>query len=91
MKRVCRAFSWGPVVPLVILGLVLSSGAFAKDKVVTNRETQKVDFEGDTVEGVARHPDGAYLVQKRSVDFLPLYKVRERFDENIRSSIDYLK
>jgi hypothetical protein len=71
--------------------LFLSSGAFAKDKIVTHRDTQSVDFEGDTVEGVARHPDGAYLVQKRSVDFLPLYKVRERFDENIRSSIDYLK
>jgi hypothetical protein len=86
-----RTFSWGPAASLISLALILSSGAYAKDKVVINRETQKVDFEGDTVEGVARHPDGAYLVQKRSVDFLPLYKVRERFDENIRSSIDYLK
>lgn len=73
------------------LALFVSSGAFAKEKTVIHRDTQSVDFEGDTVDGVARHPDGAYLVQKRSVDFLPLYKVRERFDENIRSSIDYLK
>jgi hypothetical protein len=65
--------------------------AEAKTKVVTTRDTQSVDFEGDTVDGVARHPDGSYLVQKRSVDFVPLYKVRERFDENIRSSVDYLK
>ena len=62
-----------------------------KDKNVTIRKTQTVDFEGDTVDGQARHPDGSYLVQKRSVDFIPLYKVRERFDENIKNSIDYLK
>jgi hypothetical protein len=60
-------------------------------KNVTIRKTQSVDFEGDTVDGQARHPDGSYLVQKRSVDFIPLYKVRERFDENIKNSIDYLK
>ena len=58
---------------------------------VTIRKTQTVDFEGDTIDGQARHPDGAYLVQKRSVDFVPLYKVREKFDENIKGSVDYLK
>lgn len=79
------------VFTIVAIGLLMTSGAYAKEKIVTHRDTQSVDFEGDTVEGMARHPDGAYLVQKRSVDFLPLYKVRERFDENIRSSIDYLK
>ena len=78
-------------IAIFIFILAVSFGASAKEKIVTTRDTQKVDFEGDTVEGVARHPDGAYLVQKRSVDFVPLYKVRERFDENIRSSIDYLK
>lgn len=62
-----------------------------KTKVIVNRKTQSVDFTESTVDGQARHPDAAYLVQKRSVDFVPLYKVREHFDENIRSSIDYLK
>jgi len=74
-----------------ILTVFLSFVALAKEKKVVHRDTQNVDFEGETVDGVARHPDGAYLVQKRSVDFLPLYKVREHFDENIKSSIDYLK
>ncbi len=75
----------------ILLSLWLATVAQGKEKIVTHRDTQNVDFEGDTVDGVARHPDGAYLVQKRSVDFVPLYKVRERFDDNIRSSIDYLK
>ena len=65
--------------------------ALAKEKIVTTRSTQVVDFEGETVDGAARRPDGAYLVQKRSVDFVPLYKVREHFDENIRTSVEYLK
>jgi len=57
---------------------------------VTIRKTQSVDFEGDTVDGQAKHPDGSYLF--KNVPWIcPLYKVRERFDENIKSSIDYLK
>ena len=32
-----------------ILGLALSSTVFAKEKIVTHRDTQSVDFEGDTV------------------------------------------
>ncbi len=77
---------------LVIISLfLLGSLAEAKTKIVVNRKTQSVDFTESTVDGQARHPDAAYLVQKRSVDFIPLYKVREHFDENIRSSIDYLK
>ncbi len=80
-----------PAVFVLVAMLLFTSGAPAKEKTVIHRDTQSVDFEGETVDGMARHPDGAYLVQKRSVDFLPLYKVRERFDENIRSSIDYLK
>jgi hypothetical protein len=78
---------------LIVLILLVSWGtsAMATKKNVVTRKTQAVDFEGDTVDGKARTPDGAYLVQKRSVDFVPLYKVREHFDENIKASVDYLK
>ena len=77
------------VFAILVIGFALM--AEAKEKNVTIRKTQNVDFEGDTIDGTARTPDGAYLVQKRSVDFVPLYKVRENFDENIRASVDYLK
>ncbi len=76
---------------ILIMSFCYAGTLSAGEKIVTTRKTQSIDFEGDTVDGVARRPEGAYLVQKRSVDFVPLYKVRERFDENIRSSIDYLK
>lgn len=62
-----------------------------KRKKVINRKTQVHDFTGDTIDGKSRSPDSAYVVQKRSVDFVPLYKVREAFDENIKNSVEYLK
>ncbi len=77
---------------LVLLSIVI---AYPFDvmarKTVLNRKTQTVDFEGDTVDGKVRTPDGSYLVQKRSVDFVPLYQVREHFDEEIRTSVNFLK
>jgi hypothetical protein len=80
------------VLVMTILSLVaVSTVAWAKKKQVVTRSTQVVDFSGDTVDGTARHPDAAYLVQKRGVDFVPLYKVRDRFDENIKSSVNFLK
>ncbi|MBK9293026.1 MAG: hypothetical protein IPM57_01025 [Oligoflexia bacterium] len=71
--------------------LFFTSEALAKEKIVTNRKTQRVDFDSETIDGQARNPDGSYVVQKRSIDFVPLYKVREQFDENIKNSTEYLK
>lgn len=58
---------------------------------VKYRKTQEVNFEEQDIDGLARTPTGAYLVQKRGVDFVPLFKVRERFDESIKDSIEYLR
>lgn len=77
------------IVFFVIVIVLLGFEVFAADS--GPKKTQKIDFEEETIDGQARKPDGSYLVQKRSVDFVPLYKVREHFDENIKSSIDYLK
>jgi hypothetical protein len=71
------------------LGLLISSTVFAKT--VKYRKTQEVNFDGSDVDGAVRNPDGAYLVQKRGIDFMPLYKVRQNFDDNIKESAQYLK
>lgn len=55
------------------------------------RKTQEVNFDGTDIDGVVRSPDGAYLVQKRGVDFVPLYQVKKQFDQNIKDSIEYLR
>lgn len=74
---------------ILILTLLTSSTVFAKK--VTYRKTQDVNFDAMDVDGAVRSPDGAYLVQKRGIDFVPLYKVRKNFDDNIKESVEYVK
>ena len=82
MKLILRSF-------LVVLILSSASTVFAKK--VQYRKSQDIDFDGSDVDGKASSPDGAYLVQKRSIDFVPLYKVRKNFDDNIKESAQYVK
>ena len=74
---------------MVLGALFLSSTVWAKK--VQYRKTQDVNFDQMDVDGQVRNPDGAYVVQKRVIDFLPLYKVRKNFDENIKESVEYVK
>ena len=55
------------------------------------KSVQEVNLDGDSVDGIVRNPYGAYLSQKRGVQFMPLYQVRETFDQNIKESVEYLK
>lgn len=83
MKLVLIAFA-----SLLVLG---SFSSTAEAKKVTYRKTQDVNFDAAEVDGAIRSPDGAYLVQKRGIDFVPLYKIRKNFDDNIKESIEYVK
>ena len=74
---------------MLTLSVITTSTVFAKT--VKYRKTQDVNFDETNIDGVVRNPDGAYLVQKRGIDFLPLYKVRRNFDENIKESAYYIK
>lgn len=77
---------------LIVIAVVLTGiPAEAKNKKTVFRKTQEVNFDGSDVDGVVRSPDGAYLVQKRGIQFLPLYKVKKEFDRNIRDSVEYLR
>lgn len=72
-----------------LVSLFTSSTVFAKK--VTYRKTQEVAFDGSDVDGQVRNPDGSYLAQKRGIDFMPLYKVRKNFDDNIKESVEYVQ
>lgn len=74
---------------VVAISMFGTSTVFAKK--VQYRKTQDVKFDGTDVDGHARSPDGAYVAQKRGIDFVPLYKVRKNFDENIKTSVEYVK
>jgi ethanolamine utilization protein EutP (predicted NTPase) len=60
-------------------------------KKVTYRKTQEVNFEDTDIDGKVNSPDGAYLLQKRGVKFIPLYKVNNQFEKNILESVEYLR
>jgi hypothetical protein len=75
---------------LLICALLLQCPAFAQKK-KTVRKVQEVNFAEMNLKGTFRNPDGAYLVQKRGIKFLPLYEVNKDMDARIRDSSFYVK
>lgn len=73
---------------IVVLGC-LSENAEAKSKVT--RKVQEVNFGEMNLKGTIRNPDGAYLVQKKGIKFLPLYDIQKDLDGRIRESSLYLR
>lgn len=77
------------VVLCMTVHFLMISAASAKK--VEYRKTQEVSFDAVDIDGKVRNPDGSYLVQKRGIDFVPLYKVRKNFDDSIKESVEYVK
>jgi len=81
---------------LLCLAIGMVMPAFAEEKPagkkkVTFRKTQEVNFDETGIDGQVRSPDGAYLLQKRGVKFIPLYKVNNQFEKNMLESVEYLR
>ncbi len=66
-------------------------GAPAQAKTKTIRKVQEVNFAELNLKGTIRNPDGAYLVQKRGIKFMPLYDVQKDMDTKIRDSVQYVR
>ena len=74
---------------IIFIGLVLFSlSSFAKTKKV--RDIQEVNFSEMNLKGTIRNPDGAYLVQKSGIKFMPLHDVQKSVDQKIRETSLYL-
>lgn len=73
------------MIAFILLG---ASTGFSKQKTV--RKVQEVNFGDMNLKGTIRNPDGAYLVQKRGIKFMPLYDVQKDMDSRIRESALYL-
>lgn len=73
---------------LFLLVLSFSSFAFAKKQI---RKVQEVNFGEMNLKGTIRNPDGAYLVQKRGVKFMPLINLQKDFDGKIREASLYAR
>lgn len=61
--------------------------AYAKK--IKVRQTQEVNFSEMNLKGTIRNPDGAYLVQKKGLKFLPLYNIQKDLDQKIREASLY--
>lgn len=71
----------------VLIISMLSVPAFAKKTV---RQVQEVNFGDMNLKGTIRNPDGAYLVQKRGIKFMPLHDVQKDLDQKIRETPTYI-
>jgi hypothetical protein len=70
--------------------VVLNNVAIA-DLKKSKGKIQEITFSDMDIKGNASTPDGAYLVQRRGLRFLPLYQVKQDFDTRIRESIVQMK
>jgi hypothetical protein len=70
--------------------LVTTNLAHADLKKSKNK-IQEITFSDMDIKGNARTPDGAYLVQRRGLRFLPIYQVKQDFDTRIRESVIQMK
>ncbi len=62
---------------------------WGKNKIV--RKVQEVNFEEMDLKGTVRNPDGAFLVQKRGIKFMPLVDLKKDMDSKIRESVQYVR
>lgn len=74
---------------LIVMIISGSLSAFGKPKNV--RKIQEVNFAEIDLKGTVRNPDGAYLVQKRGIKFMPLYDVQKDMDNKIKESVQYVR
>lgn len=76
----------------ITLGLILTfSASLTLGKSKNVRKVQEVDFEQMDLKGTVRNPDGAFLVQKRGIKFMPLMDLKKDMDAKIRDSVQYVR
>lgn len=71
-----------------VLVVFLSTPLYAKKTKV--RSVQEVNFSDMSLKGTIRNPDGAYLVQKKGIKFMPLHDVQKDVDGKIRETSMYI-
>lgn len=80
MKNILNKLS----LSLLIFTLFTSLNGNAQSK--KTRKVQEVNFSEMNIKGTIRNPDGAYLVQRKGLKFLPLYNLQKDMDQKIRET-----
>ncbi len=69
----------------------LSHDLFGQSKKRVVRKVQEVNFAEMSIKGTVRNPDGAFLVQKKGIKFMPLIDVQKNMDKKIREASFYVR
>lgn len=72
-----------------LIAISLPTMAQSKKRVV--RKVQEVNFAEMSIKGTVRNPDGAFLVQKKGIKFMPLIDVQKNMDKKIREASFYVR
>ena len=75
---------------LAVTVILFFTAPFANAKKTEVRKVQEVNFSEMNLKGTIRNPDGAYLVQKKGLKFLPLYNIQKDLDLKIREASLYV-
>ena len=75
---------------LAVFALVWTLTVPAHAKKTEVRKVQEVNFSEMNLKGTIRNPDGAYLVQKKGLKFMPLHEVQKDMDQKIRETASYI-
>ena len=68
-----------------------SAPTYSQNKKKVVRKVQEVNFAEMSIKGTIRNPDGAFLVQKKGIKFMPLVDVQKNMDKKIRDASFYVR
>jgi len=74
---------------LVVFMLLLQTVAFAQE--TKYRKKTVIDFDDVLLEGELKKPTGAYITERREMNFTNLIQTRKNFEQEMVKSVDVLK
>jgi hypothetical protein len=82
--------NWISKLTLAVIVSIIFNVNDSNAKSTKVRSVQEVNFSEMNLKGTIRNPDGAYLVQKKGLKFMPLHDVQKNVDAKIRETAMYI-
>lgn len=82
--------NWISKLTLAVIVSIIFNANDSNAKSTKVRSVQEVNFSEMNLKGTIRNPDGAYLVQKKGLKFMPLHDVQKNVDAKIRETAMYI-
>lgn len=79
------------ILAFIITLVPFLASAKSVTKKTKTRDVQEVNFGEMNLKGTIRNPDGAYLVQKKGIKFMPLHDIQKDMDKKIRETSLYVE